>query len=209
VGYPHPESCCSCKAAEVTAVEQKPRNKFLSLDAEMFTSSDPRFPIRKSKSKKKNKKSKKRSRSKSKDESSPLGFVRNEQSSFRLPLMEHIMMKPLGANNNNHNRDSGNSDPEEEAHESSGSSGDLILPAITVPKNYDGNLNSLIHEQQQEAEIISSTAESTDHIVQICIDSPSEEEASFSFAQAFIKSASPTPHGEAKHQGPKDGSTVV
>lgn len=74
----------------------------------------------------------------------------------------------------------------EEAAADSGSSGDcIILPAITVPKNYDSNQHQTLAPTLNQGP--------SDEIVRICIDSPSEEEASF-------MSPTPTPpidHNEA------------
>ena len=71
----------------------------------------------------------------------------------------------------------------------SGSSGDIILPAITVPKGYDGTLESIkLHTQQQLESSDQYQQSQINHdnnkkkkindneIVKICIDSPSEEE---------------------------------
>src|SRR5699024_10360105 len=52
----------------------------------------------------------------------------------------------------------------------SGSSGDIILPAITVPKNYDGNISSIQTQHQPQA----TTSLAFPEVVKICIDSPSE-----------------------------------
>ncbi len=106
-------------------------------------------------------------------------------------------------NNNGHNSDHS---------DSSASSEGVVLPAVTVPKNYDGNLSSISVPSSSSKERI------LPEIVKICIDSPSEEEHSYTAKSATTPTGSDggstveSPDGAAGAQvvvGIKYNGTIV
>ena len=149
----------------------KGKTNFLSLDGIMSSST-------KTSSSKNSTTNKKRKNKKSKNKNQPppppttttpsTSFYSGQRTnlahlnSIRLPL---INQQP---NNSSTDHESDGND--------SGSSGDIILPAITVPKNYDGNIHSIQSNQATTSSPSSMAMKSG--IVKICIDSPSEEEHS-------------------------------
>lgn len=63
--------------------------------------------------------------------------------------------------------------------DSSNSSDGVVLPAVTVPKNYDGNLSSIGQTSSPPSINKEPDRIYVPEIVKICIDSPSEEEHSY------------------------------
>lgn len=165
----------------------KGKENFLSLDGNVFGHA------------KRSKKSKHRSSKGQKDILSPDRSSRHLAQVFRsAPLMEND--GDQGGEDENHEfrgRNSGMDSKHVIVHNEddndSGSSGDIVLPAITVPRNYDPNAVIVNHNsnsgtgsscnnsaQSSDLQLPVLKCDNDENIqVKICIDSPSEEELSY------------------------------